>query len=103
MAHTKAELLEGAVKHQVMLYPVSTTADLLKNVQLIARGFWVQVEHLELGTEITYPGAFGCSSEISPEISRRAPLIGEHNEEIYESELGVTKDSLVMLKQSGVI
>ena len=25
MAHTKAELLEGAVKHRVMLYPVSTT------------------------------------------------------------------------------
>lgn len=103
MAHTKAELLEGAVRHQVMLYPVSTTADLLENVQLIARNFWVEVEHSELGTNITYPGAFGCFSEISPRISHRAPLIGEHNEEIYEKELGITKDKLVILKQSGVI
>ncbi|MBA7628307.1 Succinyl-CoA:(R)-benzylsuccinate CoA-transferase subunit BbsE [subsurface metagenome] len=103
MSHTKAELLEGAVKRQVMLYPVATTADMLENVQLIDRGFWVEVEHPELGTTITYPGAFGCSSEMSPRISRRAPLIGEHNQEIYEQELGFSREKLVILKQAGVI
>jgi len=103
MAHTKTELLEGAVKYQVMLYPVSTTADMLENPQLIARGFWVEVEHPELGTAITYPGAFGISSEISPGISRRAPLIGEHNEEIYRRELGLSKEDMVALKQEGII
>jgi len=103
MSHTKAELLEGAVKNQVMLYPVATIADILENPQLAARGFWDKVEHPELGTSITYPGAFGISSEMSPEISRRAPLIGEHNEEIFEKELGISKESLVVLKQAGII
>jgi len=103
MAHTKAELLEGAVKHRVMLYPVTTTADMLEDVQLAARGFWQEVEHPELGAIITYPGAFACTSEIPPRISCRAPLIGEHNEEIYEKELGISREKLVILKQTGVI
>ncbi len=93
MTHTKAELLEGAVKHHFMLYPVSTTRDIVESVQLAARKFWVEVEHPELGTTITYPGAFTYSSEVSPRISRRAPLIGEHNREIYEKELGTSKQT----------
>ena len=86
-----------------MLYPVATTDDMLENAQLAARGFWEEVEHPELGTTITYPGSFANSSEISPRISRRAPLIGEHNQEIYEQELGISKEKLVTLKQAGVI
>ncbi|MFC1991760.1 CaiB/BaiF CoA transferase family protein [Chloroflexota bacterium] len=103
MAHTKAELLDGAVKKKVMFYPVATTADMLENPQLAAREFWEEVEHPELGTTITYPGAFGIFSEMSPTISRRAPLIGEHNQEIYEQELGIPKEKLAVLKQAGVI
>ena len=103
MAHTKAELLEGAAKRQVMLYPVATTADMLENPQLTARGFWVQVEHLELGATITYPGAFASVSQAPLRISRRAPLIGEHNQEIYEQELGISRERLVALKERGAI
>ncbi|MEK7353334.1 MAG: CoA transferase, partial [Chloroflexota bacterium] len=103
LSHTKAELLDGAVKHGVMLYPVSTTADMLENPQLIARQFWVEVEHPELGVNITYPGPFGCASETPLGISRRAPLIGEHNREIYEKELGISKARLTILKKAGVI
>jgi benzylsuccinate CoA-transferase BbsE subunit len=103
LAHTKAELLEGAVKYRVMLYPVSTTADMPGNPQLAARGFWQKLEHPELGTSITYPGAFAHASEAPPRISRRAPLIGEHNQEIYEKELGISKEKLLILKQAGVI
>ena len=103
MSHTKAELLDGAVKNKVMLYPVATTADMLENPQLIAREFWVPVEHPELGATITYPGAFGCFSETPARITRRSPLIGEHNQEIYERELSISKEKLVILKQAGVI
>jgi crotonobetainyl-CoA:carnitine CoA-transferase CaiB-like acyl-CoA transferase len=103
MMHTKAELLEGAVKRRVMLYPVATTKDILENVQLAARSFWVEVEHPELGAAITYPGAFTNASETPPRISRRAPLIGEHNEEVYEKELGISREELLRLKQAEVI
>ncbi len=103
MSRTKSELLEGAVKVGGWLYPVATATDMLEYPQLIAREFWVEVEHPELGATITYPGAFAQCSESSPEISRRAPLIGEHNQEIYEGELAISKERLITLKQANVI
>lgn len=102
MARTKAELLEGATRHRVMLYPVSTTKEILESAQLAARGYWTAVEHPELGDTITYPGVPIHSSEASSGISRRAPLIGEHNQEIYE-ELGMSRDEILTLKQARVI
>jgi crotonobetainyl-CoA:carnitine CoA-transferase CaiB-like acyl-CoA transferase len=103
LTKTKAELLTGAVNRGVMLYPVSTTVDILADPQLSAREFWVDLTHPELGTTITYPGAFGICSETPPRLSRRAPLIGEHNLEIYRDELGISQEQLIVLKQAGVI
>ena len=103
MDHTKDQLLEGAVKYSIMMYPVSTTDDMLENRQLKARNFWIEVQHPELGVSLTYPGAFGVSSAAPVTITRRAPLIGEHNQEIYEKELGISRDKLIILKQAGVI
>jgi crotonobetainyl-CoA:carnitine CoA-transferase CaiB-like acyl-CoA transferase len=42
-------------------------------------------------------------SKTSCGISRRAPLIGEHNQEIYEGELGFSKEEMLSLKQAGII
>jgi crotonobetainyl-CoA:carnitine CoA-transferase CaiB-like acyl-CoA transferase len=103
MAHSKAELLEGAVAHEALLYPAFTNADMLYDPQLKARKFWVEIEHPELNTTLSYPGAFVNSSEAPPKITRRAPLIGEHNAEIYEKELGISKEKLIILKEAGAI
>jgi len=103
MAHTKAELLEGAVKYKIMFYPVATVADMMDNAQLAYREFWAEVEHPELGESLTYPGAFATTSGPSPRISRRAPLIGEHSKEIYQGELGISEEELAVLKQKGII
>ena len=86
-----------------MLYPVQDSKDLLESEQLQARDFWQTVEHSELGKPITYPGEWAKSPEIHFDIKRRAPLIGEHNQEVYERELGMGRDEILSLKQSGVI
>ncbi|MDP2920056.1 MAG: CoA transferase [Dehalococcoidia bacterium] len=103
MSHTKAELFDGAVKRRLLLYPVSTTRDILESPQLAARGFWRQVKHPELDVELTYPGPFANVVGQPLGISRRAPLIGEHNEEVYEKELGITREEILTLKQAGVL
>jgi hypothetical protein len=36
-------------------------------------------------------------------MGKRAPLIGEHNDEIYVKELGFTEEELVILKRENVI
>ncbi len=103
MAHTKAELYQGALDNRVQLYPVADISDTLADVQLASRGFWVGVEHPELGTTIAYPGAFVQASEAPVRVWRRAPLIGEHNSELYEQELGIPHDEMVALMRSKVI
>lgn len=102
-SHTKDELHEEALKRNVMLYKVSDSADTINSAQLKAREFWVSLEHKELDNTITYPGAFAKFSLTPIQIQRRPPLIGEYNEEIYEKELGLSKDELAALKASGII
>ncbi|MDD5288727.1 MAG: CoA transferase [Dehalococcoidales bacterium] len=103
MKHTKMELYAGAIKRRIFLYPVSTVADILNSEQLAARNYWVKVEHPELQTTITYPGAFSLATEAPPKIWCRAPLIGEHNTEIYQKELGLSSQEMIALRQAGVI
>jgi len=102
MTRTKAEVLEEGVKRRIMIYPVNTVKDIFENPQLKARDFWQEVEHPELGTTITYPGSFVKTAE-NPWRGQRAPLISEHNAEIYEKELGFSREELVALKQGGII
>ena len=71
--------------------------------QLQSRGFWKRVEHSELHNTITYPGAFAKLSETPIRLHRRAPLIAEHNEDIFVKELGISKEELTALRKEGVI
>lgn len=100
---TKEELLEGAVMNRIMFYPTFNTADILKSPQLDARDFWEEVEHPELNTTITYPGAFVKLSDNPITISKRPPLIGEHNEDVYQKELGISNEALNQLQKDKVI
>jgi benzylsuccinate CoA-transferase BbsE subunit len=102
LSHTKREISQGAVDRRISICPLSSMGDLLNDAQLRARNFWVEIEHPELNTKITYPREFVKSSEKVCDIRLRAPLIGEHNEEIY-GEIGLSQRDLVTLKQAGII
>jgi crotonobetainyl-CoA:carnitine CoA-transferase CaiB-like acyl-CoA transferase len=101
--HTKQELHEGAIKRGIQIVPALTAKETREFPHLATRGYWVEIEHPELETTMTYPGGFMKSTEMTCGIRRRAPLIGEHNEEIYEKELGLSAEELMVLKQSGII
>ena len=103
LSHTKSELLAGAVKYRVLFYPQFTTADILSDIQLIERGFWSEIVHPELGTTLKYPGAFALVSETPPKVRHRAPLIGEHNEEVFKEIFNYSPEEMLRLKETGVI
>jgi crotonobetainyl-CoA:carnitine CoA-transferase CaiB-like acyl-CoA transferase len=102
LKHTRKELLQGAVPRGVSLGPLSSMHDLLEDECLNERKYWTQIEHPELGTSITYPKEFVRSSAVDCSISFRAPLIGEHNAEVYQ-EIGLTEKELDSLKQEEII
>ena len=100
---TKAEFQEESVKRRIMGYPVSTAKDIVENPQLRSRDIWQELEHPELNASITYPGRWVTMSGSACEIRRKAPLIGEHNHEVYVKELGISEKDMLMLKQGGII
>jgi benzylsuccinate CoA-transferase BbsE subunit len=100
---TKAELIENAVQRGIMMAPCNTIEDLCDNAHLNERNFWETVEHPELAESFIYPGAPFKGSDAPWRISRRAPLIGEHNREIFVGELELSLEKMSILKANEVI
>jgi crotonobetainyl-CoA:carnitine CoA-transferase CaiB-like acyl-CoA transferase len=100
--YTKIELNDKAVEKRIQLNPLLTAKDQLEFRQLVERGYWTVIEHPELGEKITYPGPFVKLSDAQCGIRFRAPLIGEHNAEIYR-EMGMSAADLVVMKQRRII
>lgn len=103
LRHTKAELFDEGARRRVDIYPVNDCRDIAEEVQLKERNFWTCLEHPELGVNLTYAGAFVKSTETDTGVRHRAPLVGEHNDDIFVKELGFSQKELVILKQRNII
>ncbi len=101
--YTREELMNMAQKKGAQVVKEQTVVDIVNDAHLKERGFFVKVEHPELGENITYGNAPFKSDEMSWQFYRRAPFIGEHNKEIYTGELKLTPQELAILKEGGVI
>jgi crotonobetainyl-CoA:carnitine CoA-transferase CaiB-like acyl-CoA transferase len=103
--YTKREVLEKCFNRKDVVFsvPTDTPKDVVESPQLKARGFFQEVEHPELGKTIRYPGAPYKLPESPWGIPRRAPLTGEHNQEVYEGVLGLSTAELARLRERGVI
>jgi crotonobetainyl-CoA:carnitine CoA-transferase CaiB-like acyl-CoA transferase len=82
---------------------VRAPEELLDDPHLHDRGFWKQVEHPELGRSFVYPGEAALYNGSPWRISRRAPLIGEHNQDVFCGEIGLSLQELSVLAESRVI
>jgi crotonobetainyl-CoA:carnitine CoA-transferase CaiB-like acyl-CoA transferase len=103
MNHTKKEIAEEGLKRGINAAPVDSPADVLESLQLRVRDYWVDLEHPEWGTMLTYPKYFFLGNETENFVMRRAPRIGEDNEDIYVKELGLSSTEITALQQAGVI
>ncbi len=101
MERTKKEIVEACQKAHVLSAPVNTAEDLLEEEHLEERGFWAEVDHPVVG-KATYPGRPALSEELPWIVRRPAPLLGQHNEEVYTG-LGYSREDMVKLRETGVI
>ncbi len=92
---------EGQAK-RVPITPVCTSEDLLNDPHYNERGLWVEVDHPVAG-KWKYVGPVARMSETPYQLRRRAPMLGEHNVEVYCDQLGYTREDLVRLREAGVI
>ena len=101
MERTKREIVEIFQAAGIPCAPLNTTADLVGDPQLAARGFFVEVEHPVAG-KFSYPGAPFKMPESPFAIRRPAPTLGQHNAGIL-GELGYDSGDLAALSAAGVI
>ena len=100
---TRDEAFNGAQELGFPWGAIRMPDELLDDPHLKDRNFWVQVEHPELGRTFTYPGGAALYGNTPWRISSRAPLIGEHNQEILCGKLGLSPQELTVLAESGVV
>ena len=81
--------------------PVRDVAEVRAWEQARAREFFALIEHPEAGTQV-YPTAPYRFSK-TPWVGRAAPLLGEHNREVYCEGLGHSPQELARLAATGVI
>ncbi len=105
MDYTKEEIFDIAQfksEDQMPFVPVLNAKDLVEGKQLQEREWFVEISHPKTG-KLKYPGAPAKLSKTPWKITRRAPLLGEHNEEILCRRLGYSRKDLVAMRRTGVI
>ena len=100
--HCKREIWQGGQERGVPIAPVNDVEEVLDSEHLRARDFFVEIDHPEAGV-LNYPSAPYRFSETPARFERCAPLLGEHNEEIYCGRLGYSQQDLVNMRETGVI
>jgi len=98
---TKHEVMELLGAAGVPCGAVLDSDEVMSNEHLRQRGMIVEVDHPTRGRMAIPGNAIRMSA--SPTEVTRAPLLGEHNAEIYGKLLGIAEGELATLKRDGVI
>ena len=99
---SKFDYFNTAAGHSWVAAVVQTSEDLANSPQLNERGFFSAVNHPVIG-EIKVPGEVFRLPLAPYRLRYPAPLLGQHNIEVFCSELGYSRGDLVKLRQLGAI
>ena len=102
LERTKEEIFSVCMEHKVPCAPVRTIEEVVDDPHLNQRGFFVEIDHPTAG-KLTHPGSPFRLSRTPGEIGGPAPLLGQHNQEVYCGRLGLSQDDLVRLRMAGII
>lgn len=98
-----AELMHRLQANGVPAGVVNDSADVLRSdPQIAQRGQWIYLQHAEMG-ETVYTGAPFQLSRTPGQLTRPAPLLGEHTEQVCREELGLSESEIAALYEQGVL
>jgi CoA:oxalate CoA-transferase len=96
------EVVEILAETGVPVGKVHNIEEVFMNVQAKAREMFVTVDHPTLG-EIILPGFPIKFSETPGDNTAPAPLLGQHNAEVYGELLGLTEEEVETMRREGLI
>jgi crotonobetainyl-CoA:carnitine CoA-transferase CaiB-like acyl-CoA transferase len=102
MEHGKREIMDRCQAEGVPVTAVFTIAEAVEHPHLAARGYLTELEHPVLGKVRDLGAPFQLpASPGGP--TRAAPLLGQHNAEVYGERLGLDAAALGELRAAGVV
>jgi crotonobetainyl-CoA:carnitine CoA-transferase CaiB-like acyl-CoA transferase len=96
------EITERLQANGVAALPVMGSEDRLFNPHFKERGLYSDIQHPSLGTEPIYNIMWNLE-QTPPSIRRHAPLLGEHNQQIFGGLLGMRKEEITRLEEGQVL
>ena len=93
--------LEAQARH-LAVSPMNTPADFVESEQTRAREFFLDAEHPVVG-RYRQVGPLHKYSTFPARVRRAAPLVGQHNDEIFRGELGLSVADMETLLAAGVV
>jgi len=100
--HTAEEAMALLQEQGVAAGVVQDASDLAQDPQLKEQGFFIELDHPELGKTISDAAPIRLS-DTPARYTRAAPVLGQDNDYVYGGLLGMSDDELAELRQQGVI
>jgi len=86
----------------VLAAPVNSAPAVMGDAQLQSREYFVPIERAVVGTHL-YPGPVARMRETPLSADAPAPLLGEHNHQVFREMLAMSDEEIAELERSGVI
>ena len=99
---TAGDVTELLQAHGVAAIPVMGAEERLFNPHFRERGLYSDIDHPSLGAEPIYNLMWNLS-RTPPSIRRHAPLLGEHNRQIFGGLLGMGDEEIARLEEEQVL
>ena len=100
--HTVDEIYHEGQRRHIAFTPVNGASSLVRDAHLRERGYFVPLDRGASGS-LLYPGAPYRHSKTPWRMRCPAPRVGEHNDEVYGTELGLADERRRELREDGVI
>ncbi|MEE9284511.1 MAG: CoA transferase [Dehalococcoidia bacterium] len=102
LERTKQQVMEEAQAARIATTAISTPLDVLNDPHFQARGFFRRADHPEAGV-LPYAGPSFSIDGGGWELRSTAPLLGQHNQEVYMGRLGLAPHEMSRLRAEGVV
>lgn len=99
---TSDEVLELMAENGVPSGPIYSMADIPNDPQYQYRGMIQSMVDPELG-EVHMPGIIPKMSATPGQIKWTGPVLGEHNEQVYNEILNISPEEYAKLKEDGIV
>ena len=101
MTVDKFEVMRRCNPLNIPCGPILSMKEIAEEPSLRDTGTIVEVDHPERGTYLSVGNPIKLSE--SPADVMRSPLLGEHTDEVLESVVGLSKEEIAAVHESGAI